>query len=200
MAGATHGSGSYNLATRMLTFIPADGFAGTAAVTYEVVSGGVVTQGQLTVSVDAANAGRFDREITATVATGGTLDLSLAMLAGPGLDVATPGVVVSNISSPAVGSLSLRADGSLRYVAPDSFTGHIVFTYQVTDHTGATSTGEASVLVRANTAPVVTARTATTAEDVPLVFNIATLLGNATDADGDVLRLLSPIPPAGHAR
>ncbi len=129
--GATHGSASYNLATGMITFIPVAGFAGAASITYEVLSGGVATQGLLTVNVDAANAGRFDREIQARMANGATLDLSLATLSGPGLDVVTPGARVESLGTPAVGTLTVQSDGSLRYVAPSSFTGHVVLTYRL---------------------------------------------------------------------
>ncbi len=70
---------------------PAGRFRRVRSITYEVMSGAVATQGLLTVNVDAANAGRFDREIQAGMVSGATLDLSLATLAGPGLDIVTPG-------------------------------------------------------------------------------------------------------------
>ncbi len=197
VVGATHGTATYNLATGMITFIPADGFAGQASVTYEVVSGGVPTQGVITVNVDAVNAGHSDREIDTSMRAGATLDLSLATLAGPGLDLATPGARVVIVSAPAVGQLLQQPGGGVAYIAPDSFTGHVFFDYKVIDHAGAESTGHVSVVVRVNSAPTVAASSVTTDEDTPIVFSIASLLANARDADGDVLRLVSASANSG---
>ncbi len=45
-------------------------------------------------------------------------------------------------------------------------------------------------MVRANAAPVVTTRSAIAIEDTPLVFTIASLLANASDADDNALSLV----------
>jgi VCBS repeat-containing protein len=116
------------------------------------------------------------------------------------LNVAAPGVLTSDIDvegdtlhavlvdSPAHGSLTLSADGSLSYSPATNYNGSDSFTYQANDGTADSDVATVTIMViPVNDAPVAEDDHAGTDEDTPVTVMV---LVNDTDVDNDVLSIL----------
>ncbi len=93
------------------------------------------------------------------------------------------------VSGPASGSLTLNLDGSFDYRPAANFSGTDSFTYRARDAWW-TEGNVATVSIDVQggtTAPIAAGDSYSTAEDVPLNVARPGILGNDTDADGDVL-------------
>ncbi len=84
------------------------------------------------------------------------------------------------------GSLSINADGSVRYTPAGGFHGLDNFTYTVTDAAGAAAQAEVQVMV--NTPPDARDDFASVTTGTPVSLHV---LVNDVDADGDALSLIS---------
>ncbi|MEQ1710120.1 MAG: tandem-95 repeat protein, partial [Hyphomicrobium sp.] len=95
------------------------------------------------------------------------------------------------------GTVSLRPDGSVSFLGVQDFNGDAFFDYTVRDAFGRLSTARAEVDVRAvNDAPIANNDGVLFGvEDIPLAIDIAALLGNDFDIDGDVLSLTGVFGP-----
>ena len=84
-------------------------------------------------------------------------------------------------------------DGTRILFTPDhNFAGTARFEYQVSDGTDGVSVGRASInVISTNQAPIAVTDMFGTVEDAPLTIEIADLIGNDTDPDGDDLQFVS---------
>jgi subtilisin-like proprotein convertase family protein len=95
-------------------------------------------------------------------------------------------------TQPANGTLARLASGDFSYTPNRDWHGIDTFSYNVSDGYGGSAQGLVSVTVTpVNDAPVAVNDSVTTPRNEALVIQIADLLANDTDIDGDVLSLLS---------
>ncbi|GAA4266088.1 Ig-like domain-containing protein [Frondihabitans peucedani] len=159
----------FDSTTGAFTYTPNSGFAGEDTFTYtEQDSSGQTVSPTVTIYV-----GPTAVADTGTVATGGTVTATAAdgVLANDRGSKLT----ASNASSPAHGTVDLRADGSYTYTSTDSFSGQDTWTYDVTDAGRNTSTGTVTMTITpravADTLAPTTAGTATTSPASSAVGN-----------------------------
>jgi VCBS repeat-containing protein len=126
---------------------------------------------------------------------------AVLVVAGPGVlanDSGAPGSALTAelLAGPAHGTLALNTDGSFTYTPEADYFGTDSFTYRALDGAAAATATVQLVIAAVNDAPVANddmlpARAdglgATTDEDTPFDFDVALLLANDTDADGDAL-------------
>ncbi|MBV6520335.1 MAG: hypothetical protein MNPFHGCM_00440 [Gemmatimonadaceae bacterium] len=105
-------------------------------------------------------------------------------------DVENDSLFVSAVTTPSHGSVTVTGAGStVTYVPNADFSGSDVFSYTVSDAAGGVSSADVSVTVSpVNDTPQASDDAATTAEDVGVYVPV---LANDSDADGDVLTILS---------
>ena len=97
-------------------------------------------------------------------------------------DNAPAQLVVSNPQvNPALGTVSVNPDGSLRFTPALNVTGPVTITYTLTDPSGLSDTATVTVNVGANTPPAGADATRTIAEDTP--YTIAASDLGFSDAD-----------------
>src|SRR5207247_1577671 len=91
-------------------------------------------------------------------------------------------------SGPSHGTLTFNADGSFSYTPTAGYAGPDSFTYRVNDGDADSNVATVSITVNAvNSAPVAVNDSYSTNEDTALTVAVPGVLGNDTDADGDVL-------------
>ena len=95
------------------------------------------------------------------------------------------------MGSPEHGQVAL-INGQVVFIPDANFHGTAKFSYTVMDQFGLSSTATASIFVESvNDAPVVAGESATASEGDIQLFNIAGLLANDYDDDGDALKITS---------
>lgn len=170
-----------------VTYTPAAGFIGLDTFQYTVVDPfGWSSQATVHVRVGRPPVAADD---TFAVAPNGSTTFTIADLLVNDSDpdgntfnvaginaVTAQGVVISNPSA-----------GVYSYAAPVGFHGDDTLQYQIADSTGLASTGTVHFLV--DNAPLTSPLTLNGVQGVPLGFADSTILGNATDPDGDPLSL-----------
>src|SRR5207244_2180005 len=143
----------------------------TASITLNVVND---------VPIAVANSYSVNEDTTLTVAASGVL--------GNDSDVDGDSLTAVLVSSPAHGSLTLNANGSLNYTPNANFNGSDSFTYKANDGTLDSNVATVSITVNAvNDAPVAVANSYSVNEDTTLTVAASGVLGNDTDVDGDPL-------------
>ncbi|HEY8356109.1 MAG TPA: cadherin-like domain-containing protein, partial [Ramlibacter sp.] len=94
------------------------------------------------------------------------------------------------VAAGAGGNVVLNQDGTFTFTPTAGFFGDAAFSYVVRDSQGAAAAGQVSVHVGAvNDAPTAVDDFFQASEDTPLQIEIAQLLGNDTDPEGDLLTL-----------
>ncbi|MEL6110178.1 MAG: Ig-like domain-containing protein, partial [Planctomycetota bacterium] len=97
-------------------------------------------------------------------------------------------LVVTELSAPGSGSLSLNADGTFTYLPEANFTGEVTFTYKVNDGEADSLVADATIMVSpVNDAPVATGDQLTGTEDTPEVMTVQSLTANDFDLEGQSL-------------
>ena len=101
------------------------------------------------------------------------------------------------LATPAQGTVSLNADGTINFTPASGVTGLVTITYTLTDSSGAFTTGTLQVNVGAstNTPPTAVNDAASTSQDAALAISPASLTANDTDADGNPLTITSVQSP-----
>jgi VCBS repeat-containing protein len=97
------------------------------------------------------------------------------------LDPGTTNTTCATCSGPSNGSLVNNGDGTFTYTPNPSFGGPDSFIYEICDTDSRCDT--ATVLIAVGTPPVANDDTASTAEDTPVLIDVA---ANDTDADGNL--------------
>src|ERR1043166_9665528 len=101
------------------------------------------------------------------------------------------------VSGPAHGTLTLNANGSLRYLAATNYNGPDSFTYKANDRTADSAPATVSITVNAlNDAPVAVADAYSVNEDSTLSIVAPGVLANDSDVDGDQLTAVLVSGPA----
>ncbi|UMA66195.1 Ig-like domain-containing protein [Roseivivax marinus] len=171
-----------------VTYTPASGFVGEDKFTYTVSDAGGVVTSTATVTITVLDEPNVP---PVAVADAITVDEDGSVTFQPGAnDTDANGDTVTAFAiavSPANGSASVGADGSVTYTPDADFNGDDSFEVQVTDGNGGFDTATVSVTVTpVNDAPVAVDDSATVQADGAIIID---LLGNDVDIDGDVLTL-----------
>jgi len=195
VSGPTHGSLTLN-ADGSFSYTPAADYTGPDSFTYRA-NDGTTNSGVATVSltVTPANDAPVAVNDSYTTAEDTTLNVSSPGVLANDTDADTNTLTAALVSGPTHGSLTLNANGSFSYTPAADYTGPDSFTYRAND--GTTNSGVATVSLTVspmNDAPVAINDTSNTQMDTPLMINP---LVNDSDADGDVLTIISASPTDG---
>jgi hypothetical protein len=128
------GSGTVTLNTNgSFTYIPATGFIGAAAFTYQATNGTVSNVATVTINVTAV-AAPIAANDAFTTAAGTTLTVAAPGVLGNDTPAPLTAVLVAD-PAPASGTLVLNANGSFTFIPAAGFTGAASFTYQASNGT-----------------------------------------------------------------
>ncbi|ARC55630.1 hypothetical protein AS850_00895 [Frondihabitans sp. 762G35] len=168
-------------------YAPATGFSGTDSFAYTVTDGsGTSTTSTVTVTV----APKANPDVV-SASSGTTLAIPAATLLGNDRGTA---LVISSVTQPEGGTVTLAGDGGLAFAIAPTFSGDTTFTYVVQDTSGGTSTTTVTVHV----APVAAADTGSTTVGTALSVPVSSgLLRN--DAGSDLAAALATSPAHGSA-
>lgn len=185
----TAANGTTAIQNGKIVYTPKPGFSGTDTFTYTVSDGkGGTATATATVTVEAPknNAPKANAD-SATTAYGAATTINVL---GNDTDADGDALTITDVTSPANGTVTKTADGKLTYTPKAGFSGTDTFSYTVSDGKGGTSTTTVTVNVGAkpNTPPVAANDTTNTAYGTAASLNV---LGNDTDADGDALTITS---------
>lgn len=149
-------------------------------------------EGQVTGTVDLIlNRAPRANDDAFTVLEDGVLTFPLADLLANDSDADGDLLVIEWTGNALNGSLQV-IDGHVTFTPTADFSGDAGFDYRIADGQGGFATGHVAITVTpTNRAPVVGADSFATLEDTPIVVTAVDLLANDSDADGDVLTLLS---------
>lgn len=93
-----------------------------------------------------------------------------------------------------LGQVTINADNTVTYIAPEGFSGSDQIVYVVSDDNGGTVSGQVAISIIGNRAPIAV-------DDVALVSNTQAMsipvLVNDTDADGNELTIVSAVAQLG---
>ncbi|WP_345375540.1 Ig-like domain-containing protein [Frondihabitans cladoniiphilus] len=163
-AVATTAGGSVTIsANGAVSYTPKAGFSGTDTVTYTITdASGVVSAapGTITFTVKPV---AVDDTLPSIVA-GGTETVPASTFLGN--DSGTE-LTVTAVGTPAHGTATLNANGTVTYKPTAAFSGTDSFTYTVTDASGQTATATASVSVTPTAAGLSTSTVAGVVDHVP---------------------------------
>jgi outer membrane protein OmpA-like peptidoglycan-associated protein len=96
---------------------------------------------------------------------------------------------ITDVGTPAHGTAAKNADGTITYTPSAGYVGSDNFSYGISDGHGGTSTAQVTVTVSANDhAPVAVDDSATVLKGYGVDIDV---LANDSDADGDMLRVIS---------
>jgi VCBS repeat-containing protein len=181
--GADAGSVSYR---------PAANFAGTDAFSYSIADGnGGTATATVTVTITSVN----DVPVAADDAATGPEDAVLVIdVVANDTDADRERVNVVSITQAAHGTVTILAEGGLRYSPSANFAGSDQFTYTIADGTSETSTATVTVTITAlNDHPIAVDDAATTSEDNSVAVEP---LANDTDAEAEGLTITAVSTPA----
>ena len=181
-ASAVNGSVTFS-ADGNLSYTPNSDFNGLDSIIYEISDGqGGLSTATVNVTVNAVNDGpeALDDSINVEVNT-----TTLVNVLNNDSDVDGDALSVTNATA-GNGIVIINTDGSLSYTPDADFTGSDTISYEISDGVGGLST--ATVSIEVNTLPVVTDDSITINEDTSVTINV---LNNASDADGDVLSVVT---------
>ena len=202
VSGPSHGTLTLN-ADGSYTYLPAPNYYGSDSFTYRVTDG-VLTSANATVNITVTAVN--DPPVATNDSYTTPEDTALTVPVGTGLlvnDTDPDGdpltVVVSPVTVPAHGTVTLNANGTFTYTPATNYNGPDSFTYRVSD--GLLQSAPATVNINVtpvNDAPVAVNDSYTTAEDTALTITAPGLLANDTDVEGDPLTVaaLSVTAPA----
>jgi hypothetical protein len=173
-------------------YMPMANFNGTDRFSY-TVSDGTVESEVLTVEVTVTPVNDAPTLSERGLSTEEDRPLEINLLANAS-DAEGDALRAVIVSAPAHGELVKNADGTVRYTPAANFNGEDRFSYKVTDGTAESEVMTVVIAVTAvNDVPVLGALSLVTAEDTALAINLAS---NASDVDGDSLRVLVVSQPA----
>ena len=198
VSGPLHGTLSL-AADGSLTYTPEANFNGTDGFSY-LVSDGSAESEVATVTINVASVEDPPLAVNDEYIT--DEDTPLAIDAAAGLlandsDPDSSSLTVAMVSGPVHGTVILNADGSFDYTPSADFNGVDGFSYVVSD--GTLESDVATVTLNVNSvedAPLATDDAFATDEDTPLIVDVAGVLANDSDVDGDSLTAVLVSGPA----
>jgi large repetitive protein len=173
-----------------VTYTPAADYNGVDSFSYVVRDpSGATSTAVVSLTVNAQN------DAPVAVNDVRTLDedasLQINVLANDS-DIDGNALSVQSVSQPAHGTAVVNNDGTVTYTPVADYNGADSFSYVVRDGSGATSMASVQLIVNPlNDAPVAVSDAFTLAEDLALSIDPSQLLADDTDADGNVLSVLS---------
>jgi hypothetical protein len=109
-------------------------------------------------------------------------------------DVDGDTLTLLSVATPAGGTVTWSANGTVTFTPMANFAGPVTFTYGVGDGHGMSASGTVRLTITpVNDPPVAVADSATTAEDTAVTINVLT---NDTDVDADMLTVTAATQPA----
>lgn len=180
-------------AAGVVTFIPANNFAGTATLLYRVNDddGGTSNAATITVTVTAVNdapvanndAATTNEDVTVTINVVANDTDDEGPVNAATVDLNTTMAGIQNSITVTGGTFTVNNTGLVTFTPVLNFNGTVTITYTVNDSGGLTS-NVATITITVNPvndAPVANNDAVTTNEDTPITFNVLT---NDTDVDG----------------
>ena len=169
-----HGTVTVN-ADGSISYTPEPGFTGLDTFTYEITDGFDRTASatvRITVDPPAAPEA-VDDGYTTPYETPITVDAPgiLGNDSGTGISVAMNG-------SPAHGTVTVDADGTITYTPEAGFAGEDTFTYAIVDEVGQTATATVTITVDPPAAPVAVDDAYTTPFETPITVDAPGIVGN----------------------
>ena len=186
-----HGTALVN-ADGTITYAPAANYHGPDSFNYTVGDGnGGTATATVSVTVTPTNDGPVAVADAATTAE--DTAVSLAVLTNDS-DLDGDTLTVSAATTPAHGTATVNADGTITYAPAANYHGADSFTYTVSDGQGGSATATVSVTVTpTNDGPVAVNDTTTTPEDTAVTIAV---LANDTDPDSATLSVTGIVGPA----
>ncbi|RTL41664.1 MAG: tandem-95 repeat protein, partial [Burkholderiales bacterium] len=199
---------------QVILFAPEPNYHGTASFEYTVADPhGALSTATARIDIAAVNDVPVAvGEQTSTDEDRGLVFTSAQLLANDtDADMATDGdtLHIARVDAAEHGTVSLDAQGQVRFLPDADYHGPASFRYWVADQAGAESSARVSITVNpVNDLPVARGERLASREDVELLINPADLLANDTDVDtsadpaigqGQVLTLVA-VANAEHAR
>jgi uncharacterized repeat protein (TIGR01451 family) len=173
-------------ADQSLTYTPRSGYAGPDSFDYTVDDGhGGTATG--TISITVSNAAPVATADAVSVPAG---VVSTVNVLANDRDANNDPLTVTITGSPAHGTATVNADGTVRYTPAAGFVGTDTFAYQLSDGP-ATATATATLSV-VNSAPVARPDADSTDADNPVTLSV---LANDTDPNNDTLTVTAATAP-----
>ena len=196
VAGPAHGTLTLN-PDGTFVYTPAANFNGTDSFTYVANDGAVNSNvATVTINVGAVNDAPVATADSYATTEDSTLTSAISMLANDS-DVDGDTLTIVKVVDPAHGTLLLNPDGTFIYTPDADYAGADSFSYFVTDGLLNSSTVNVSITVTAiNDAPVANDNSFAINEDTVLSVTLPGVLGNDSDADGNVLSAIRVTGPA----
>ncbi len=190
----THGS--VEMVGGEILFTPDPDFNGDASFTYTVDDGnGGEATATVTVVVNPVNDAPDAVNDNLGTPEDTVLEIDPETLLANDFDIDGDDLEIVSVQDPVNGTVDL-VDGKVLFTPDENFVGDATFTYTITDPEGLTDTATVTVNVGdTNDAPDAVDDNATTPEDTAIDFDVAELLANDTDVDGDTLSVVSVQDP-----
>ena len=191
----THGGVTIN-PDGTVRYTPDPGYVGSDSFTYTICDPSAACD-TATVDVTITNANLPPSAVNDTAAGAWGVPIAIDELANDSdADGTLDPTSVNVTGSPAHGTATVQADGSISYVADDGYVGADSFDYRVCDDGSPVlcDTATVAVVVSANLGPDAQDDSASTAEDAPTTIDVLT---NDSDPEGGGLTV-TVAGPAGH--
>lgn len=186
--GVDHGTLTLN-SNGSFTYSPAANYSGTDSFTYRANDGEANSSpATVALTIRAVNDPPVARDDSYTTAEDTPLTVSAPGVLANDSDVEGSALTAQFASAPSHGTVTVNPNGSFTYTPTPDFNGADAFTYLAKDGSAVSSPATVRITVTSvSDAPVARADSYATAEDTPLNVAAPGVLGNDTDADGDLL-------------
>ena len=190
-----NGDGSYSyVADQTAADALATGVTANDVFSYTVTdpNGAVSNSTTLTITVTGTNDAPVANDDTLLATEDTPVIYTAAQLLGNDTDVDLDTLTIASVTSGSGGTAVLNGDGTVTFTPNANFNGTADFTYTVTDGSLTSNTATVTVSVApVNDAPIANDDTVGTVQGTPATYTAAQLLGNDTDAEGDLLTIAS---------
>lgn len=183
-----------------VVFTPNADFNGDAGFSYTIIDESAVSsQASVLVGVEAVNDGPVGTAETFTMSEDSVLVLTTADLLSNDGDVDGDALEITSVTSLSGGVVEL-VDGVVTFTPDANYNGAASFSYELADGQGGTDTVVNTIDVAAvNDAPVAVADALDAVLGQPLTIQLAQLLANDGDVDGDAVEIIAVADAVGGA-
>jgi VCBS repeat-containing protein len=185
-------------ADQTVTYLPNLDFNGIDTFTYTISdSQGATDTATVTVTVIPVNDAPVANNDNFNTNEDTVLTVPVPGVLGNDTDVDGDALTALFVSGPSSGSLTLNPNGSFTYTPNAGFNGMDSFSYKANDGTVDSNTATVTINVGAvNDAPMANNDSFSTNEDTVLTVAAPGVLGNDSDADGDLLTAVLVVAPS----